>query len=198
MNTKKIMAGLILLIAGASFACKMSGGNNAETANVASVNPNSNVNAQSNKATTENKRDPKTICAYLPDFTPGEYKALTADLYSCNSKNSEKLKSGKVLIFEYTASGKADNVESIKFQMTANSSIEENSKGEERLVETAETLWQKVFAAPLPGDIKAELLKNKGKMLNSRKEFKEPVFGWVERNSSGGIYGLEIYFSLPK
>lgn len=174
----------------AGFACGSQNQNNENLTNIA------NIPANNTSAKTE-KKDPKEVCAYLPEFPPGEYKLFTGANYRCESRKEEKLADGKKQVWTYAAVGGSDYIKWVEFQLSANGTDAENLKAEKRFVEATETLWQKAFNTSLPDNIKAELLVNKGKRVTSSKRFTVPVsLGIYHVDTGDKIYGLNIEMDL--
>lgn len=187
-----------------SLACSSPNQTGENSSNISAANLNSNVPVNSSVPANkipekETPKDPKQVCAWLPGFTPGEYKSATPEVYECKTEKTEQLGGGKYFAWRYSALGKPAGVRYVELFLTGNNNAAINLKAEKRFVETAETLWQKAFAAPLPNEIKDELLKNKGKAAESVKLFHEPVTAEIIHSVTGnGLYGLSIKFYFFK
>lgn len=186
---------LIVSWLAAGFACGSQNQNNENLTNNANVPAN-------NKSAKTDKKDPKEVCSYLPEFPPGKYAEFTSTNYRCESeKKEEKLAGGKKQVWTYAAVGGSNYIKWVEFQLSSNGTEAENLKAEKRFVETVETLWQKAFNTALPDNIKAELLVSKGKRITSNKRFSEPVSVGVSHvdttiDAGDKIYGLQINIDL--
>lgn len=181
----------------ASLACGSQSGN---STNVSAGNTGVAPNATANKETVAaNKRDPKTVCNYLTKFSPGEYKNPNGNGYSCINTYPATTASGRPQNYSYTASGDAENIEKVSLSMLTNNKYPDAAEGEEYLLEASNALWQKVFAAPLPNEIKEAIQTQKGKREAVNKKFPELNEASVSRTPSGGTtYSLRFEFKMPK
>lgn len=180
---------LVALWLAANFACGSQNQNNVKSTNIANI-PASNTPAKTDK------KAPKEVCAYLPEFPTGEYKLVTDPIYSCEFEKEEKLSGGKKRVWSYKASGAAGYIKYVELHLVATGTVAENLQAEKRFVEATGTLWQKAFAVPLPNNIKEELLVNKGKVVTSYKKFTEPVYVTITHSARGDVYGLKIEIDL--
>jgi len=170
---------------------------------------NGNANAASppiNRVSKAKQHDPKLVCAWLPDFTPAEYKLYTTKTYTCKSEH-EETGGGKRLVWTYEPFGTSTNIDSVELTLsTIKNTPEATQKAEGRFVKLAETLWQKSFDKPLPNEIKNELLANKGKLVTSSKDWSFeknssiPINTIVQHTGDArlGIYILKLRFYLPE
>ena len=188
----------IILISFLLFLTSCGASNNSPNAESTS-NGNSNTNISANNATpTVSKRDPQKFC-YLQDFVGGEYKQSGSGGFSCLNTKNGTLPSGRFQSYSYGAYGDAQNVETVRLMMLSNSKHQDAAAGEEVFVKTSEELWQRVFAAPLPNDIREAILTNTGKNVEVRKTFTEPTNATVSRRPGGGTtYTLSLDVTLPK
>lgn len=178
--------------------------NDGQGGNVPLQNGNTNsAPMPTGSATTNIGKDPKVICAWLPEFPPAEYKIYTSVIYTCKSTHREELGGGKRLSWTYEPFGTSTAIESLELSVVSNSSAEITQKAEARLVKMAETLWQKSFAKPLPDEIRTELLAAKGKPMTSNKDWSFdkttiPVNTTVMHTDAGnGISSVRLRFYLP-
>lgn len=181
----------------ANLACGSQGGNSANvSAGNTGVAPNTTANKE---VVAASKRDPKTVCNYLVKFMAGEYKNPYGSGYSCISTYPATTASGRPQNYSYTASGDAENIEKVSLSMLTNNKYSDAAEGEEYLLEASNELWQKVFAAPLPNEIKEAIQTQKGKREAVDKKFAELNEASVSRTPSGGTtYSLRFEFKLPK
>src|SRR5688500_15982065 len=101
------------------------------TSNISVNNPIPNANVPANNPTTTvNKRDPKRVCEYLPDFTPCEYKSY-GSYTACLNTNAGQLASGRYQNYSYGAYGDADNIERVSLTMLTNSKYQDAGEGDE-------------------------------------------------------------------
>jgi hypothetical protein len=182
---------LLLVWAISSIACGPKSGGNAS-------------NSPGNTATTLNKRDHKIVCNYLPDFTIGEFR-LAGSYYSCINEKKERLASGQHRDYSYGAYALADeqnselNITYVSINTMIDTKFPDAAGEDDRLVKLGDDLWQKVFATPLPNDIKEALLTNKGKAVAFEKKFTTPTDATVSRSVySPSDYNLTLKFNLPK
>lgn len=189
-NNQTILMFVVLILAGSVIACSMFGGSNS--------NGNSNANANTAANTTVNKRDPKKFC-YLEGFGENtEYKSGSSG-YSCLSFKNGNLPSGGFHSIIYGANGDANNVERVHLRMLASSKRQDVGEADESFAQACGELWQRVFAAALPNDIKESILADKGKAVKMEKKFTEPTNGTVSREpGNGGTYTLLLELALPK
>ena len=184
----------------ASLACgeasRSDGNSSSGSANSAASNASGPA---TNAPPTVNKRDPKRVCAYFLDFNVlGDYKSSGSG-YSCNNSTSHTLPSGRTQLYRYSADGDAENIKRVSLSTLGNSKYEDAGAGDDFLVEKGDELWQKVFAAPLPNEIKEAILTNKGKNVKTEKRFTEPTAVTVSRSPGGGeTYSLSLDVTLPQ
>jgi hypothetical protein len=172
---------------------------NATNVTAGNINPSANSSANNTAVTAANKRDPKTVCAYLPDFKTAEYKVIFDDVYMCNGTYFAPPTKDSAFVYGFAATGKAENVETVQITIQTNPKDKSAAQGDEGVVEWSEKLWQKVFAAPLPEEIKAALLTNQGKRIETTKKFTEPAEVTVLRKPEvAGVYTLKFELTLPK
>lgn len=202
MRNKSILLKLILFSAWLvlSFACGSPNQTGGNSSNGAANNTNTVQNAAANNATAAiSKRDPKTVCGYLTAFNPGEYKISSGDKYTCNNTNPAKTVAGRPQNFGYSASGNADTIEEVSISALTSSKYADAGEADEGVAKYGEELWQKIFNAPPPNDIKTEILNNKGKAVETSKTFTEPVNATISRNPmNAGTYTVRFSFTLPK
>jgi len=150
---------------------------------------------------TGNTRDPKSVCSYLNSLgfkASMEYKSSGGNEYVCVSKSSHALPAGRSEIFSYSATGDAENVNHVGLMMFTNSTHKDGGDGDNAFAQVSGELWQKVFSAPLPNDIKEAILANKGKNIQLVKHFSEPSVATVSRTpGSEGRYTLTLKIGLP-
>lgn len=182
-----------------SLACgsqNQSGGN---SSNIAANNTNSGNNIAVNNTKSVNNRDPKTVCGYLTAFITGEYKISYGDKYSCNNTNPAKTVSGRPQNYGYAAYGNAETIDSVAIMALTNAKYADAAEADEGVAKYGEELWQKVFAAPMPNDIREEILTNKGKAVKTSKKFTGQGEATVSRNpGNGGTYTIRLEVTLPK
>lgn len=184
-----------------SLACGATNHNSGNAGNVSAGNtgtaPTGTANDSAVKA--ENKRAPKIVCDYLVKFTPGEYKNSSGSDYKCIATYPATTASGRPQNYSYTATGNAEAIEKVSVSMLGNSKHPDAAEAEDVLVESANELWQKAFAAPLPDEIKAAMQTDKGKQKDGMKVFPQQHDARVYRSPMGGTtYNLSFEFKLPK
>src|SRR4051812_40420152 len=125
--------GLVSAWLTASLACGQMNKTAENAANVTAGNINSSANSSANNtaATVANKRDPKTVCAYLPDFKTAEYKVIFDDVYMCNGTYFAPLTEDRALIYAFAATGKAENVETVQITIQTNPKSKNAAQGDE-------------------------------------------------------------------
>lgn len=192
LSILKLILAALWFVSG--LACGSPTQNSANISNVSASNTNSKANVPANNASPKtSKKDPKEVCAYLPEFPTGEYKSSSGGNFSCESKKEEKLSAGKKQVRTYLAVGTSGYIKWVQFGLTSTGTEAENLKGEKSFVETMEKFWQKAFAAPLPDNVKEALLENKGKRTKSYKKFTEPINVTITHVDTGDkVYGLQI------
>ncbi len=178
-----------------SLACGIMNRTNGNSSNLSANNANSSANKP---AVTVNKRDPKIVCAYLP-FSGGEYKISYGSNYSCINLNNTKTASGRPQSYGYVAYGDAENIERVTVSILTSVKYPDAAEGDEGVAKWSDELWQEIFAAPLPNEIKEAILTNKGKGILTEKKFTEPANVKVTRRpGNGGTYRLDFELTLPK
>lgn len=198
MKNKWLFLRLVLVFAWliSSLACGIMNRTDGNSSNPSANNSNSSAN---NNAVTVNKRDPKIVCAYLPAFITGEYKNPYGSGYSCINTNPAKTASGRPQNYGYVAYGDAENIERVNVSILTNVKYADAAEGDEGVVQWSNELWQKIFAAPLPNEMKEAILTNKGKGILTEKKFTEPANVRVTRRpGNGGTYTLNFELTLPK
>lgn len=149
-------------------------------------------------AAANNKRNPKTVCAFLPGFKVGNLEKW-GNYDACLNIKEDVLPSGYRRHITYGAFGDRQNTEYVSLNSIINIKKSDAAREDELLIENSDALWQKVFAAPLPNDIKQALLVDKGKSVSTDKKFTQPTEARVTRESYGAdSYNLTFRFTLPK
>ncbi len=205
-NTLSILkSGLVSALLASSLACGTANKAPEESSNVTASNATSGTNSSSNSTneTAVKKQDAKTICAYLPAFKPGEYRQSSGSTFSCFNTNFATLPSGRPQNYAYTALGSAESVERVVVSMLTDSKHADAAQADEYIAEAGNELWQKVFSAPLPSEIKEAILADKGKAVSTTKKFTQPTAIAVFRSTllsspNAGNYSLTLDITLPK
>lgn len=148
----------------------------------------------------DNPKDPKEVCAYLaPELRSGGYSPSANDIYSCEAKKTVLFDSGKGAQLVYRVVGGADYVRTVEFHVVVDGTEAEKLKWEKQFVQTAEKLWSKTFAKPMPDEIKKQLEQDQGKPTSFVKKFEETNETEIRRDASGGgDHLLEIQFFVDK
>lgn len=166
--------------------------------NRSDTNSSNSNNAAANTSIAINKRDPKKFC-YLEGFSVGGEYASGPNGYACLSFKNGNLPSGRFQSTSYAAFGDAGTIEKVNLTMVTNVKHKDASEGDDAFAQASGELWQRVFAAPMPGDIRDAILADKGKAAKMEKKFAEPAIGKTERDpGNNGAYTLRLELTLPK
>jgi hypothetical protein len=194
-----------------TWACGSSGG--ANSTNLSKVNNsdsiavnksnNSSESETTKKPVAENPRDPKVICA-IPGkigLDPVEYKHEpdnfeSTDDYKCRSNSGFSNPKFPGYEISLGAEGDADNIKQV---VISSENYKQAAEADERVVELGNEVWQKVFGKPLPDEVKAAILTNKGKSANYEKPFTNLPYVdrvRVKREARNkGQYNLALYIT---